>query len=327
MVQAGLAPPYAQYGQGGGDAAALAQAAAAAAAAAAAGAVPTSGPNNGGGQGIKLEKDDPNCSAGSMAMTMASTSSCTSTATSTQSSVGSCSQQQAAVAAALDSLSAGGAAAAAAAALVGGIDQSSLAVSQPISLFFSIFFFYLRAPVASLRSTGNDTHKGEELDPSIDSNRIDANVGPPPHDSVCLVYFTCFLFYFICVLQAELNAAFGLNLSHQLSAGQQQQQQQDVVNDVNGDPSGVAAAAAAAQAVAAATNTGCSASNSSSCNGATGDLSSGSGSVVAVPGGSTSGAGSVGGSASPKEMPKRLHVSNIPFRFRDPDLRAMFGVM
>ncbi|XP_037069562.1 RNA binding protein fox-1 homolog 2-like, partial [Pollicipes pollicipes] len=26
-----------------------------------------------------------------------------------------------------------------------------------------------------------------------------------------------------------------------------------------------------------------------------------------------------------KEQPKRLHVSNIPFRFRDPDLRAMFG--
>ncbi|KAH1001686.1 hypothetical protein HUJ04_005668 [Dendroctonus ponderosae] len=24
-------------------------------------------------------------------------------------------------------------------------------------------------------------------------------------------------------------------------------------------------------------------------------------------------------------QPKRLHVSNIPFRFRDPDLRAMFG--
>lgn len=23
---------------------------------------------------------------------------------------------------------------------------------------------------------------------------------------------------------------------------------------------------------------------------------------------------------------KRLHVSNIPFRFREPDLRAMFGV-
>ncbi|XP_059614562.1 RNA binding protein fox-1 homolog 2 isoform X2 [Phlebotomus argentipes] len=26
-----------------------------------------------------------------------------------------------------------------------------------------------------------------------------------------------------------------------------------------------------------------------------------------------------------KNQPKRLHVSNIPFRFRDPDLRAMFG--
>lgn len=26
-----------------------------------------------------------------------------------------------------------------------------------------------------------------------------------------------------------------------------------------------------------------------------------------------------------KSQPKRLHVSNIPFRFRDPDLRAMFG--
>lgn len=27
-----------------------------------------------------------------------------------------------------------------------------------------------------------------------------------------------------------------------------------------------------------------------------------------------------------KGTPKRLHVSNIPFRFRDPDLRQMFGV-
>ncbi|XP_010074361.1 PREDICTED: RNA binding protein fox-1 homolog 2-like, partial [Pterocles gutturalis] len=26
-----------------------------------------------------------------------------------------------------------------------------------------------------------------------------------------------------------------------------------------------------------------------------------------------------------KSTPKRLHVSNIPFRFRDPDLRQMFG--
>ncbi|KTF71956.1 hypothetical protein cypCar_00043442, partial [Cyprinus carpio] len=39
---------------------------------------------------------------------------------------------------------------------------------------------------------------------------------------------------------------------------------------------------------------------------------------------------SAGGSSSsessePKGTPKRLHVSNIPFRFRDPDLRQMFG--
>ncbi len=27
-----------------------------------------------------------------------------------------------------------------------------------------------------------------------------------------------------------------------------------------------------------------------------------------------------------KQQPKRLHISNIPFRFRDPDLRQMFGV-
>ncbi|XP_049822951.1 RNA binding protein fox-1 homolog 1-like isoform X2 [Aethina tumida] len=36
--------------------------------------------------------------------------------------------------------------------------------------------------------------------------------------------------------------------------------------------------------------------------------------------------GAVASIADPvKNPPKRLHVSNIPFRFRDPDLRAMFG--
>lgn len=35
---------------------------------------------------------------------------------------------------------------------------------------------------------------------------------------------------------------------------------------------------------------------------------------------------SVAAAVSEKNQPKRLHVSNIPFRFRDPDLRAMFGV-
>lgn len=41
-------------------------------------------------------------------------------------------------------------------------------------------------------------------------------------------------------------------------------------------------------------------------------------------------AGSGGGAQQAKQpdnTPKRLHVSNIPFRFRDPDLRNMFGVM
>lgn len=36
-------------------------------------------------------------------------------------------------------------------------------------------------------------------------------------------------------------------------------------------------------------------------------------------------AAAAGGDPS-KNQPKRLHVSNIPFRFRDPDLRTMFGV-
>lgn len=34
---------------------------------------------------------------------------------------------------------------------------------------------------------------------------------------------------------------------------------------------------------------------------------------------------SAGTTAAPIQ-PKRLHVSNIPFRFRDPDLRQLFGV-
>lgn len=44
---------------------------------------------------------------------------------------------------------------------------------------------------------------------------------------------------------------------------------------------------------------------------------------VAAGGGAGSGSEEDG---SGKAQPKRLHVSNIPFRFRDPDLRQMFGV-
>lgn len=42
--------------------------------------------------------------------------------------------------------------------------------------------------------------------------------------------------------------------------------------------------------------------------------------------GSTTAGGSIGDPTEAKGTPKRLHVSNIPFRFRDPDLRQMFGV-
>lgn len=126
MVQAGLAPPYGQYGQGGTDAAVLAQAAAAAAAAAAASsstAVPTSSSGSTGAVAVKTENGKEACDQqNAAASTAASTTPCssgTSTATSTVASLGS---QAAAVAAALDSLNA-------AAAHQGALDQSSLAVS------------------------------------------------------------------------------------------------------------------------------------------------------------------------------------------------------
>ncbi|XP_014837902.1 PREDICTED: RNA binding protein fox-1 homolog 2-like isoform X5 [Poecilia mexicana] len=46
-------------------------------------------------------------------------------------------------------------------------------------------------------------------------------------------------------------------------------------------------------------------------------------SVVGSGGGG--GGGGPGDDSDAKGTPKRLHVSNIPFRFRDPDLRQMFG--
>ncbi|CAG5941402.1 unnamed protein product [Menidia menidia] len=42
-------------------------------------------------------------------------------------------------------------------------------------------------------------------------------------------------------------------------------------------------------------------------------------------GGGGGGGGGPGDDTDAKGTPKRLHVSNIPFRFRDPDLRQMFG--
>ena len=42
--------------------------------------------------------------------------------------------------------------------------------------------------------------------------------------------------------------------------------------------------------------------------------------------GTTAGGGTYGGAPGSKGQPKRLHVSNIPFRFREPDLRHLFYV-
>ena len=125
MVQAGLAPPYAQYGQNG-DAAALA----AAAAAAGVTAVPTgvgSASVLGLPAGMKLDKDEntPGMTSGlvvSSGVCGAATSSTVTTSAASQLSQLN-SSSAAAAAAALDSLSpilVGG---------VNGVDQSSVAVS------------------------------------------------------------------------------------------------------------------------------------------------------------------------------------------------------
>ncbi|RVE76459.1 hypothetical protein OJAV_G00007800 [Oryzias javanicus] len=54
--------------------------------------------------------------------------------------------------------------------------------------------------------------------------------------------------------------------------------------------------------------------------------SDGSSQIDGQPGvGSGGGGGGSGDDSDAKGTPKRLHVSNIPFRFRDPDLRQMFG--
>ncbi|XP_039682202.1 RNA binding protein fox-1 homolog 2-like isoform X2 [Perca fluviatilis] len=64
--------------------------------------------------------------------------------------------------------------------------------------------------------------------------------------------------------------------------------------------------------------------NTTNNNGKTEEVPQGEAGVQCGTGGSGSG-GSVGDPSEAKGTPKRLHVSNIPFRFRDPDLRQMFG--
>ncbi|XP_028312084.1 RNA binding protein fox-1 homolog 2-like isoform X2 [Gouania willdenowi] len=76
--------------------------------------------------------------------------------------------------------------------------------------------------------------------------------------------------------------------------------------------------------VGAASNGAATTPNSNTNDGKTEEASQGEVGVQCGAGGTGAG-GSAGDSTDTKGSPKRLHVSNIPFRFRDPDLRQMFG--
>ncbi|XP_015172677.1 PREDICTED: RNA binding protein fox-1 homolog 2 isoform X4 [Polistes dominula] len=83
-------------------------------------------------------------------------------------------------------------------------------------------------------------------------------------------------------------------------------------------------AAVAAAAAAAANSGGQQSSATQGGNEASQEGAVEAGSLVPVTSGATTPA-TVTQATDLKGQPKRLHVSNIPFRFRDPDLRAMFG--
>ncbi|XP_047348607.1 RNA binding protein fox-1 homolog 3 isoform X11 [Vespa velutina] len=84
-------------------------------------------------------------------------------------------------------------------------------------------------------------------------------------------------------------------------------------------------AAVAAAAAAAASGGGQQAATTQGGNETSPEGAVEAGSLVPVTSGATTPA-TVTQATDLKGQPKRLHVSNIPFRFRDPDLRAMFGV-
>ncbi|XP_075900419.1 RNA binding protein fox-1 homolog 2 isoform X2 [Nelusetta ayraudi] len=96
-------------------------------------------------------------------------------------------------------------------------------------------------------------------------------------------------------------------------------------NGLTLDYGGSLYAAGAVQGPVEAVGVANSATNVASSLGAQSDGSS----QIDVQSGVGSGGGGGGGTAGidtdDKGTPKRLHVSNIPFRFRDPDLRQMFG--
>ncbi|XP_046819795.1 RNA binding protein fox-1 homolog 3 isoform X10 [Vespa crabro] len=83
-------------------------------------------------------------------------------------------------------------------------------------------------------------------------------------------------------------------------------------------------AAVAAAAAAAASGGGQQAATTQGGNETSPEGAVEAGSLVPVTSGATTPA-TVTQATDLKGQPKRLHVSNIPFRFRDPDLRAMFG--
>lgn len=109
----------------------------------------------------------------------------------------------------------------------------------------------------------------------------------------------------LCAQQTETEAEGG-------------SQQQGAASSAGGPQVSAAAVAAAVAAAAAAGSPGA---------GATAGQPGAAGTAPQPAPGAAVAAGAAGAVVDPsKNQPKRLHVSNIPFRFRDPDLRAMFGV-
>ncbi|XP_043956498.1 RNA binding protein fox-1 homolog 2-like isoform X3 [Gambusia affinis] len=90
------------------------------------------------------------------------------------------------------------------------------------------------------------------------------------------------------------------------------------------DPGAMFAAAGQSAVEVGAGANGATTTANSNNNGKTEETSQGEAGAQCSAGGTGAG-GSMGDSAEAKGTPKRLHVSNIPFRFRDPDLRQMFG--
>ncbi|KAF7213093.1 RNA binding protein fox-1 homolog 2 isoform X2 [Nothobranchius furzeri] len=96
-------------------------------------------------------------------------------------------------------------------------------------------------------------------------------------------------------------------------------------NGLTLDYGGSLYAAGAVQGPVEAGGSGNGAGNTANSLGAQSDGSSQIDGQCGVGSGGGGGGGGPGDDPDSKGTPKRLHVSNIPFRFRDPDLRQMFG--